>query len=220
VSDVAALAALRDRYLAAQLSGNRRDALQLLVGEGLDRGFSVRDLQLGVIQEAQREIGRLWQENIVSIAQEHMATAISQLALARLAQEAEPARIIDRRVVVACIEGELHDFPARIAADVLELAGFSVAFLGANVPTDSLISILAVEKADLLALSVTMTFNVSALRAAVPRIRAVHPKLPILIGGHACGWLEDLGTQVGADGCGGDADALVAAAERLTGVAA
>ncbi len=36
-----------------------------------------------VIQKTQREIGRLWQENRITIADEHVATAISQLALAR-----------------------------------------------------------------------------------------------------------------------------------------
>ena len=69
---------LRDRYLQAQLVGDRRGAIQVLVEEGLKKGASITQLQLEVIQEAQREIGQLWQEDRISVAEVHMATAISQ----------------------------------------------------------------------------------------------------------------------------------------------
>ena len=207
---------LRDRYLAAQLGGNRREALRILVEDGLKKGFSVRDLQLKVVQEAQREIGRLWQEDRISIAQEHMGTAISQMALAHLYQQATPTASNGKKVVVACVEGELHDFPARLAADALDLAGFEVRFLGANLPTDSLLSILASEKPDLLALSVAMAFNIPALRLAVARVRAqTDGRLPIAVGGHACEWAHSLAVEVGADASGTDAESMVSAAMRL-----
>lgn len=210
---------LRDLYLAAQLAGNRREALRILTEEGLKKGFSVPYLQLKVVQEAQREIGRLWQEDRITIAQEHMATAISQTALAHLYQQATPAASNGKKIVVACVEGELHDFPARLAADALDLAGFEVRFLGANTPTDSLLSLLAAEKPDLLALSVAMAFNIPALRSAVIRIRAqTEGHLPITVGGHACEWARSLADEVGADGSGADAEALVAVAMRLLGI--
>jgi hypothetical protein len=41
--------------------------------QGIGAGASVFDVQVEVIQAAQREIGRLWQENQISIAEEHMA---------------------------------------------------------------------------------------------------------------------------------------------------
>src|SRR5690349_3730573 len=72
------------RYVEAQLAGDRDAAIRLLMEEGLEKGVSVAELQLDVIQRAQREIGRLWQENKISVAQEHLATAISQLVLAHL----------------------------------------------------------------------------------------------------------------------------------------
>ena len=139
------LASLRQRYLAAQLAGNRREALRVVVGEGIALGLSVLDLQLHVIQEAQREIGRLWQENEINIAQEHMATAISHMALAQLYDEAPHAPSNHKKVVVACVEGELHDFPARLVADALDLSGFEVRYLGADVPLHSLLPLLASE---------------------------------------------------------------------------
>jgi methanogenic corrinoid protein MtbC1 len=210
---------LRDLFLAAQLVGNRREALRILIHEGLERGVSVGQLQLKVVQEAQREIGRLWQEGRVGIAQEHMATAISQLMLAHLYQLATAKPSNGKRVVVACVEGELHEFPARLSADTLELAGFEVRFLGADVPTESLLKLIAALKPDLVALSVTMPFNIPSLRTAVAQLREQSGgKVPIAVGGYACTWARSLAAQVGADATGTDADALLEAATALLAV--
>ncbi len=212
------LTALRGRYLAAQLQGDRREALRLIIQEGLEAGASVMDVQLKVIQEAQREIGRLWQENAISVAQEHMATAISTVALSHLYDRAARAPSNGKTVLVACVEGELHDFPARLVADALDLAGFEVRYLGASVPTDSLLRALEDMRPDLLALSVTMAFNVPALRRAVARVRAEAGALPLAVGGGACLWAQGLAEELEVDATGSDAAELVAAAQRLLGV--
>jgi methanogenic corrinoid protein MtbC1 len=213
------LAQLRSRFLSAQLSGNRREALRLVVEEGVQRGLSIEDVQLRIVQEAQREIGRLWQENLISVAQEHMATAIAQLTLAHVYQYAPVPAAVGKQVWVACVEGELHDFPARLVTDALELAGFETRFLGANVPTDSLLAMLRQERPDLLALSVTMSFNVGSARTLVRRVRSeLSNPPPIALGGHACNWAKGLAEELEVDGCGADASELVAFAGRLLGV--
>lgn len=210
---------LKTRYVAAQLAGNRREALRLVIEEGIEKGATVLEVQLQVVQEAQREIGRLWQENTISIAQEHLATAISNMALSHIYDFAPRAPSNGKKIVVACVEGELHDFPARLVADALDLAGFDVRYLGASVPTDSLLAFLAQEKPDLLALSATMTFNVPSLRATAQRVRAeTGGALPIAIGGGACAWMKGIADELGADATGCDASEMVAAASRLLGV--
>ena len=67
-----ALDHLLSRYLEAQLAGDRRTAARVVIDEGLGAGHSVHALHAGVLQAAQREIGRLWQQNRISIAEEHM----------------------------------------------------------------------------------------------------------------------------------------------------
>ncbi len=207
---------LRDRYLQAQLVGDRRGAIQVLVEEGLKKGASITQLQLEVIQEAQREIGQLWQEDRISVAEVHMATAISQVALAHLFQLATPHAPNGKKIVLACVEGELHDFPARLAADALDLAGFDVRFLGANVSTDSLLSVISTQKPDLVALSVAMVFNIPALRTAVARIRALFGhELPIAVGGYAFTQDLTLCDDLGVNATGSDAEVIVAVARRM-----
>ncbi|QRN96061.1 cobalamin-dependent protein [Archangium violaceum] len=189
-------------YSAVQLAGNLRGSLRLL-DEALARGASITDLQCHVIQAAQRELGQLWQGKYIGIAQEHRATAISQVALAHLFSRAQPAPSRGVSVAVACVEGELHEMAARLLSDFLELAGFTVLYLGANLPTDSLLSILEQEPPDVLALSVTMVFNISALRRAVAEVRErLGPGLPILVGGPAVDEIPGLVAELGVGSSG------------------
>jgi methanogenic corrinoid protein MtbC1 len=206
------LVALRDSYLSAQLEGNRREALRLLVDEGILRGIPLPSLHLEVIQKAQWELGRLWQENHISVAQEHLATAISQLALSHLYRHLPRDPPNGRTVMLACVEGELHELGARMASDFLEMAGFDVRFLGANVPTEHLVREVVGTKPDLLALSVTMTYHVPALRKAVVAVREVSPMLPMAVGGLAFTWMPGLEAELGVPFFGKDARELVAAA--------
>ncbi len=209
------ITALRESYLSAQLKGNRREALRLLVDEGILRGIPLPTLHLEVIQEAQREIGRLWQENLISVAQEHLATAISQLALSHLYRHLPRDPSNGRTVMLSCVEGELHELGARVASDFLEMAGFDVRFLGANVPTEHLVREVRAQKPDLLALSVTMTYHIPALRQAVAAVREVAPLLPLAVGGLAFTWVPGLEAELGVPFFGRDARELVASACRM-----
>lgn len=184
ISEARNLDDLRDEYLQNQLAGDRRAALSF-IDATLRSGVTVADVRSHIVQAAQREIGRLWQEDRISIAQEHMATAISQLVTAHLFQHAKFSERVGRKVLVACVPGELHEFPARLLADALDMAGFDVRFLGADVPADDLLEEIAREKPDLLALSVTMIFNLRTLGEVLKEVRASHATLRIAVGGLA-----------------------------------
>jgi MerR family transcriptional regulator, light-induced transcriptional regulator len=203
---------LAGRYLAAQLAGDRREALRIVVDEALEKGVAPPDIHMSVIEPAQYEIGRLWQENTISVAQEHVATAISQLVLAYLYPRLPRAQTNGKKVVVACVEGELHDMGARVCADFLEMAGYEVRFLGADVPEDSLVSSIVRERPDAVALSVTMVFHVPAAKRAIQAIRAsTRGRTPILVGGHALRGAPELTAELAADGFSESASELVTA---------
>jgi methanogenic corrinoid protein MtbC1 len=212
--------ALTRQFLAAQLAGDRREALRLVVDDGLSRGARVLDVQSRVIRAAQYELGLLWQANRISIAEEHLATGIAQVVLARLFEYARPAPRNGRAIAIACVQGELHELPARLVADYLDQGGFAVRYYGANVPTDALVPMLRAEPPSLLALSATMSFHVSALREAVTRVRAeLDPSLPILIGGHAVMWESGLPSALDVETAPSAPEELIGAVCRLTGVA-
>jgi methanogenic corrinoid protein MtbC1 len=209
---------LVQQFVKAQLAGDRRGAVALIV-DSVQDGASITDLQALVIGAAQEEIGRLWQSNAISIAQEHLATGISQIALARLFDYAPVVTSNGKVVFIACVQGELHDLPARLVADYLDHAGFTIRYFGPDVPTHDLVQAIKATPPDLLALSVTMSFNVSALRKAVEEIRAVVPRQIIAVGGHALTWSDGLVGELAVETAPPDPTSLVAMARRLTGAA-
>ena len=198
-------------YVAAQLAGDHRGALDVVIDRGLRAGVPVPALQLGVVQPAQREIGRLWQENRISVAQEHLATSISQLVVSHLYQHLPRERSNGKVALVACVEGELHDVGARMGADFLEMAGFNVRFLGANVPLTKLEEAVgAGGDVDVLGLSASMTFHVPALERAVRAVRRLKgDEFPIVVGGNLVTWAPRLGDELGVKAFGACADELV-----------
>jgi methanogenic corrinoid protein MtbC1 len=208
---------LRDRFLAALVAGARREALDIVVEEGLWDDVPVRNLYLEVVQPSMYEIGRLWQQKRITVAQEHVATDIARVALAQLRLHLPCAPSNGKHVVVACVEGELHDLGARVTADFLEMAGFEVHFLGANVPTDSLAELVRRRPPDMLALSASATSNIAGLRRAIAAVRGVAGgRVPLAAGGPIFLRRPNLSRQLGVLN-GQDALAAVAIARRLMG---
>lgn len=208
---------LRERFVRAQLAGDRREAVRLVVDEGLRQGAPLDALQDEVIGAAQRELGARWEHHEISIAQEHMATAIAQLTLAALFERAPAGPRVHKTLLIACVEGEQHDVPARLVADVLELAGFDVRYLGASVPHAQLVEAALRERPDAIGLSVTTSYNLPALHTAIARLRAVGAA-PVFVGGLALSWFPAERAALGVPTAGAAPAELIAVARRVTGL--
>lgn len=206
---------LSRKFLEAQLAADRHAAIRVVIDDGVRRGVDARRIMLDVIRPAQRQIGQLWQDNAISIADEHVATAISQLALAQLYPYATRHANTERRILVACVDGELHDMGARLAADMLDLEGHDVIFLGASVPAESLVARARADRPDMIVLTITMTFHIAALRETVARLRRdLSPVPPIAAGGRALAWCPELKQSLDLAASGEDARALISDVRR------
>jgi methanogenic corrinoid protein MtbC1 len=205
---------LQRAYLTAQLSGDRRAALKLIEA-ALRDGMKVPELHLTLVEPAQQEIGRLWQENRISVAQEHLATSISQLVVTMLYQHLPRGEANGRVALVACVEGEHHDMGGRMGADFLEMAGFSVRLLGSNVAIQKVVQALAETNADVLGLSATTSFCLPALVRTVEAVRQARPSLPILLGGQVTGFHPELAASLRLQGTGTNAQELAAECRKL-----
>ena len=212
------LSDLAARYLDALLHGRRDDAGRLIFS-AVETGTSVKYVYREVFQPVQYEIGRLWQTNEVSVAQEHYVTAATQLIMGQLYPYLPMAARNGNRVVVTCVGGELHEIGARMVADLLEMEGWDSYFLGANTPLASILSAVAEREADILAVSVTIHYNVEAARKLIGEVRrsADAASLKILIGGRPFLVAPNLWSTVGADAFAPDAEQAAAAAARLVG---
>lgn len=203
-----------ERYLSAIRAGSRREALAV-VDDALREGMDARTLYLQVFQPSMHEIGRLWQENRITVADEHLATAITQLAMSRLYEELfgdrpEPGPLL----VAACAEHERHELGLRMVCDLLELDGWDTVFLGASVPVEDLVEMVKERRPEVVALSASITPHLARVREAVEAIREAMPEgAPVIaIGGRAFAGDATLAERMGADLTAKDA---VEVAERL-----
>jgi MerR family transcriptional regulator, light-induced transcriptional regulator len=206
---------LLGRYVELQLAGELA-AARTLLQDGMASGLNVHDLYRRVLQPAQYRIGELWQSNRISVAREHLASAVTQAVMADLAATASPGPTTGVRAVVACVEGELHDLGARMVADMLDLDGFRVRFLGADVPTDGLLAMLREESPGLLVLSAAMAERLVALRGAIARVRQTYGAgLRIFVGGQVMHSAAELVRELDVDLAAVDALETVTQARRL-----
>ena len=209
----APLANLAQEYLTSLLGGERNTASRLIL-DAVKQGTSVKEIYLNVFQRSQREIGRLWQTNQVSVAQEHYCTAATQLIMSQLYPYIFSGEKSGCKLVVTCIGGELHEIGARMVADFFELGGWDTYFLGANTPTDSILRTLDERGADALAVSATMTFHVNHVAELIDNVkRSGAGKQPkIMVGGYPFNFSPNLWKTLGADGYARDAQDAISMA--------
>lgn len=187
-------------FLRALLEGNRK-AAQETVGAVMRNQGALVDVGISVIQPAMYEIGFLWQRNRITVAQEHMATAITQNVMARLFAEAEFAEPLNRKAIFACVPGNHHSLGLRMVSDAFEVTGWNVQFLGADVPGQDLITQVDHWRPELVGLSISLPGHIKMAREVIQKLRAeLGSQCPaLLIGGLASNQAEGLWRAVDAD---------------------
>jgi MerR family transcriptional regulator, light-induced transcriptional regulator len=218
--DGAPLSPLAHQYFEALRRGERHLA-SLLVLEAVAAGTPVQEIYLHVFQSAQYEIGRLWQTNRITVAQEHYCTAATQLIMSQLYPHIFATAKNGRTLVATCVAGDLHEIGVRMVADFFEMAGWNTFYLGANVPHASVIATIVERRADVLAVSATISYHVEAVRELIRAVRhdPVGGQVKILAGGYPFNQAPDLWQNVGADGSAPDAQHAIARANHMmTGI--
>jgi methanogenic corrinoid protein MtbC1/DNA-binding XRE family transcriptional regulator len=198
----------QQRYLGALLDGDSNLA-SAIVHELVAKRGRVADIYVQVLAPAMFRIGELWCDGKVNVAQEHLATQITlgQMDKLRLIQSVN--RSLSYRVMVCCIEGEHHFIAARMAADLFQMEGWQVDFLGPDVPNAALIEIVAARQPDLVALSITIQSNFRRAQALVKKLKKLTVAPYIIIGGQAL---------LGAGGAKNKLDGIDLAANLIEGL--
>ncbi|CCU80521.1 conserved hypothetical protein [Halanaerobium saccharolyticum subsp. saccharolyticum DSM 6643] len=205
-----------DKYLSLLMNMEREKAVSLIL-DLAESDILIEDIYLKIFQPAQYEIGRLWQLNQISVAQEHYATSVTQLAMSQLYPKIFTSFEKGKKALTTCIGAELHELGIRMVADLLELNGWDTIHLGSNTPPAEIINILKEKEIDLLALSVTLPRQ---LEKTSNLIKLIHKndklsKLKIMVGGRIFMQSNYLWQKIGADGFAADAKEAVKVADSL-----
>ena len=209
----------RSLYLQAILAGQRTPALKVAL-EALRSGMGVIDIYTDLLQPAQYELGRLWETNQITVAREHMATAVTQYVVAQLYSRFDMPLTQRGRIIVTGVQGEMHQLGANMLSDVLESEGWDVRFLGTQLPHRDILAAIDDHQPRIVGISTTMLFNIPRVSELVDDVRARFGDVLIIVGGGAFRAAPDLWRDIGADGFGQDLREGVALVDRLAGAAA
>jgi methanogenic corrinoid protein MtbC1 len=193
--------------LMALLSGDEPDveeAFQKAAGRGAGLAVLARDL----IVPSLDEVGRMWHAGEISVAEEHLATALVFRAFTRRSAPLAGPPLGAPRLLLACLAGEFHELGVRIVAEVARTAGWQAEVLGANTPRGCAIRFIAVHRPEAVGLSLTLAAHIPECGKTVDEIRKASPRTKILVGGYAFRRDTALCGLTGADACFSDAVAL------------
>lgn len=203
-------------YLHALLAGQRTRARDLLLN-AVAVNAPVAQLYLQVFQPALREIGRLWQANRISTAQEHYASAATQWIMSQLDSYLPRSKHRGRNFLCTCVGGETHAIGLRMVCDFLDMDGWQTYYLGADTPADSIISEAVQRRADVVGISAAMLIHLDSVASLIRALRRepALPNLRIMVGGRPFLLAPELHQRLGADATATDAQEAVANANAL-----
>ena len=214
----AVLAEAREQYGQAQVAGEL-SLTRAVIETALSRGVERTDVYLDVLVPAQIRLGELWQEGMINVAQEHLATSITIDVMDSLRQGMKPQAGLGMRAVVMPVEGDPHWIGARVIADFLAMDGWEVDFLWTGTPAKDLAEYVRQRNVDLVALSATQAEFLPNARAAAAAIRERNgPAAKILLGGRALDGTDLDLSSLGCDAVAGDALQALTEARRLVGL--
>lgn len=171
--------------LLNRLLDGDRAACSEIVHEYLKKNPSITDLYEEVLKVALHEVGSLWERNQISVATEHLSTAIIEGIMNELFEQIISGKKFNKKAVVACVENEMHQVGIKMVADVFEMNGWETYFLGAGIPTSELLKFIKQVNPNLIAISLSVYFNYSSLIKMLSAIRESFPQIEIIIGGQA-----------------------------------
>lgn len=174
-------------YLAALLAGDRLECRQT-VRALLDSKMTVRALYTDLFQRSLYRVGELWEDNRITVADEHLATAVTESLMAETYPVLFGAKHVGHSAVVSCVANEFHQIGGKMVADTFEICGWNSYFLGANTPLADLLELIAEKKPDVVALSLTVYFGIGPLLDALAALGKAFPALPVWVGGQAFRW--------------------------------
>ncbi len=204
------------RLRTAVLDGNVSD-VDFLLDEALGAGLEARAINDTVLIPALEEVGRRFEKKQCFLPQMMLAAETVEKAFSRLKPlfpKSEEARARGT-VILATVEGDVHDIGKNILASMLENHGYRVIDLGKNVPAAEIVEAAKSESADVVGLSSLMTTTVTQVPVVIQALRSAGLSCRVMVGGAVV--TERFAKSVGADGYAKDAASAVGVLRKLVG---
>jgi len=209
------LPAIRERLAAAVITGDSEGVAQL-VDEALAEGLAAMAISNEGLLPGLEEVGRRFGSGRIFLPQVMQSAETMQAAFARL-KEVMAGETGPRlgTILMATVEGDIHDIGKNIVCTLLENHGFAVIDLGKNVPAARILEAAQQHRVDAVGLSALMTTTIQQMDVVLERLRAAGIKTFTMVGGAVV--TEEYAARIGADLYARDALEAVAKIKKLLG---
>lgn len=198
----------------AVLKGNRKRIVSD-TKDGLARGMEPEEILNDILLPAINEVGDLFDKGKYFLPQLIASAESMKLAIEYL----EP--LLERKsgkkemptVIIATVEGDIHDIGKNLVALMLKNYGFRMIDLGKDVSKEKIIEAAKEHHAGIIALSALMTTTMQEMKKVVDYAKEQKVDAKIMIGGAVI--TQDYADEIGADGYSKDAAGAVKLAKQL-----
>jgi 5-methyltetrahydrofolate--homocysteine methyltransferase len=204
---------VKELLCKAVINGDR-EGVVALVERALAEGYSPMQVSNEGLLPGLEEVGRRFDKNQVFLPQVMQSAETMQTAFGRLKQElsGEQAKSLGK-ILMATVEGDIHDIGKNIVCTLLENHGFEVIDLGKNVSSATIIKKAQELDVDAVGLSALMTTTMSEMEGVLKKLNAAGVKTFTMVGGAVVS--QEYADQIGADLYAKDAMEAVAKIKKL-----
>jgi 5-methyltetrahydrofolate--homocysteine methyltransferase len=152
----------------------------------LAEGAAPLDVVNGPLMAGMAEVGRLFNNNELIVAEVLQSAEAMKAAVNHLEQFMEKADSASRgKVMLATVKGDVHDIGKNLVEIILSNNGYRVINLGIKVPSDLLIQAYLEHKPDVIGLSGLLVKSAQQMVTAAGDLKAAGIAVPLLVGGAA-----------------------------------
>ncbi len=204
---------ITERLKRAIIEGDK-EKIVALVDEALKEGMKPMDVSSSALIPGLEEVGRRFEKGIYFLPQIILSAETMQSAFGRLKLEFKKAEFTSLgKVVMATVQGDIHDIGKNIVCTLLQNYGFEVIDLGKNVPAKTILNEAVKRDADIVGLSALMTTTMVEMENVIKLFRSEGIEVPIMVGGAVL--TRKYAEEIGADVYAKDAMEAVARAKEL-----
>ncbi len=173
---------LENPLLNFLLKGKKEELLEL-IRENLKQKEAI-EIGQEILAPAMEKIGSLYAENKIFLPQLLLAAETAIAGFNLLNNQITASQTTCKGLILlATVEGDIHDIGKNIVAAVLKSSGFAVQDLGKNVPSKTILKACQKIKPDILGLSAMMTTTVGKIEETADLLRSCKLNIPIVAGG-------------------------------------
>jgi 5-methyltetrahydrofolate--homocysteine methyltransferase len=175
-----------DERLAQYIIDGSKDGLIADLDLKLAEGMAPLDVVNGPLMKGMTEVGRLFNNNELIVAEVLQSAEAMKAAVSHLEQFMEKADTASRgKIILATVKGDVHDIGKNLVEIILSNNGYEVINLGIKIPPEKLIEAWATHRADAIGLSGLLVKSAQQMVITANDLRESGIDVPLLVGGAA-----------------------------------